>query len=462
MDYIFYDTETTGISPYFDQILQFAAIRTDSDFNELDRFEIRCQLQPHILANPGAMHVTRITAAELTNPNLPTHYDMIKAIREKLLSWQPAIILGQNTLKFDEPMLRSDFYQNLFPTYLTNTNGNKRMDSLPILQATSLLAPDAVIFPLNEKGNKSFKLDNMAPANGFNHENAHEAMSDVEATIFMCGLVKNGAPDIWNNFRKNADKFKVLGFTKRRYPYALIRSFFGKVSVSPVATIGVDPNNSNEVIVLNLGNCPDELSRLSDDEIRTKMSKSPKPILTIRANAMPSIWSFLDNPELADFTSLDMQTLQHRAERLNDLPDLKNRLKNLFLDNKAEFEESPFVERKIYSGFPSRRDENLMSAFHKLDWEDRWPISQSFEDERCKELGERLIFFHAPESMPLNKREKWVQKVQEKLYSEDPDCEWLTFTKAINQLEALILKQTGAQKKLLEGHRVYLEGRLAQ
>jgi len=177
---------------------------------------------------------------------------------------------------------------------------------------------------------------------------------------------------------------------------------------------------------------------------------------------MPSIWSFLDNPELADFTSLDMQTLQHRAERLNDLPDLKNRLKNLFLDNKAEFEESPFVERKIYSGFPSRRDENLMSAFHKLDWEDRWPISQSFEDERCKELGERLIFFHAPESMPLNKREKWVQKVQEKLYSEDPDCEWLTFTKAINQLEALILKQTGAQKKLLEGHRVYLEGRLAQ
>ena len=145
MDYIFYDTETTGISPYFDQILQFAAIRTDGDFNEVDRFEIRCQLQPHILANPSAMHVTRITAAELTNPNLQTHYDMIQAIREKLLSWQPAIILGQNTLKFDEPMLRSDFYQNLFPTYLTNTNGNKRMDSLPILQVQipSKLTPNS-------------------------------------------------------------------------------------------------------------------------------------------------------------------------------------------------------------------------------------------------------------------------------------------------------------------------------
>lgn len=122
------------------------------------------------------MHVTRITAAELTNPNLPSHYEMIKEVRKTLLSWQPAIILGQNTLMFDEPMLRSDFYQNLLPTYLTNTNGNKRMDSLPILQATSLLAPNVVKFPLNEKGNKSFKLDNVAPANGFDHQNAHEAM----------------------------------------------------------------------------------------------------------------------------------------------------------------------------------------------------------------------------------------------------------------------------------------------
>ena len=84
--------------------------------------------------------------------------------------------------------------------------------------------PNAVDFPLNEKGNKSFKLDRMAPANGFDHQNAHEAMSDVEATIFMCRLVKNNAPEIWENFRRNADKFKVLEFTKKKEPYALIRS----------------------------------------------------------------------------------------------------------------------------------------------------------------------------------------------------------------------------------------------
>ncbi len=42
MPYVFYDTETTGTETAFDQILQFAAIKTDDDLNELDRFNIFC------------------------------------------------------------------------------------------------------------------------------------------------------------------------------------------------------------------------------------------------------------------------------------------------------------------------------------------------------------------------------------------------------------------------------------
>jgi len=455
MNYIFYDTETTGLSSYFDQILQFAAILTDANFNEIDRYEIRCRLQPHILANPGAMHVTKISAAELTNPNLPTHYEMMKDIRKTLLSWQPAIILGQNTLKFDEPMLRSGFYQSLLPPYLTNTNGNLRMDSLPILQAISLLEPTVVNFPLNAKGNKSFKLDRIAPANGFDHQNAHEAMSDVEATIFMCRLVKNNAPEIWDNFCSNADKFRVLEFTKGKHPYALIRSFFGKVSVSPVATIDINPDNRNEIIVLNLLNCPVELSSLSDDEIRSRMARSPKPILTIRANAMPSVWSFVNFPELADYTKQDVQTLHSRAISLNELKGLKARLKDLYLDNKTTFEVSQFVEQKIYDGFPSRRDENLMSDFHKLNWEDRWSVVQSFKDVRYIELGERLIYFHSPKSIPEARQKFWKHEIESKLQMTDTDCEWLTVPKAITQAESMIAKNEGAKKTLLEGHLQY-------
>ncbi|WP_170518776.1 exonuclease domain-containing protein [Ruegeria atlantica] len=63
MTFIFYDTETTGTDTTFDQVLQFAAILTDADLNELDRFETRCRLLPHVIPAPGALLTTRVTPA---------------------------------------------------------------------------------------------------------------------------------------------------------------------------------------------------------------------------------------------------------------------------------------------------------------------------------------------------------------------------------------------------------------
>ena len=106
MPYVFYDTETTGTETAFDQILQFAAIKTDDDLNELDRFNIRCRLLPHIIPSPGALRVTHVTPAMLTDPALPSHYEMIRQIRDKLLAWSPATFIGFNSIAFDEDLLR--------------------------------------------------------------------------------------------------------------------------------------------------------------------------------------------------------------------------------------------------------------------------------------------------------------------------------------------------------------------
>jgi exodeoxyribonuclease-1 len=120
MKFVFYDTETTGTDTTFDQILQFAAIHTDANLNELGRFEIRCRLLPHVIPAPGALLATRVTPAMLTDPSLPSHYDAVRKVAEKLREWSPAIFVGYNTLAFDEPLLRQAFYQTLQPVYLTN------------------------------------------------------------------------------------------------------------------------------------------------------------------------------------------------------------------------------------------------------------------------------------------------------------------------------------------------------
>ena len=111
--YVFYDTETTGTDITFDQILQFAAILTDADLHELDRFETRCRLLPYVIPAPSALLATRVTPTMLTDPSLPSHYEMMLQIAQKLRKWSPAIFIGYNTLSFDEPLLRQAFYQTL-------------------------------------------------------------------------------------------------------------------------------------------------------------------------------------------------------------------------------------------------------------------------------------------------------------------------------------------------------------
>ena len=127
MNFVFYDTETTGTDRYFDQILQFAAVLTNERFEELDRFNIRCRLMPHIVPAPGALRATRITPAMLTDPALPSHYEAMSQIADKLRKWSPACFVGYNSLAFDEPILRQAFYQTLRPIFLTNTGGNTRV-----------------------------------------------------------------------------------------------------------------------------------------------------------------------------------------------------------------------------------------------------------------------------------------------------------------------------------------------
>ncbi len=102
MTFVFYDLETTGTSPAFDQPFQFAAIRTDDDFNEIKRVNLRCRLAPHILPSPHALIVTGVTPDQLTDPSLPDAFTFTQTIAELIHRWAPATWFGYNTIKFDE------------------------------------------------------------------------------------------------------------------------------------------------------------------------------------------------------------------------------------------------------------------------------------------------------------------------------------------------------------------------
>ena len=172
------------------------------------------------------MRVTGITVDQLIDPDLPSHYQMVRAIKAKLDEWSPAIFVGHNSMTFDEHLLRQALFKTLHAPYLTNTNGNSRSDSLRIVQAVNLFQPGILSVPADKKGRPTFKLDMLAPANGHNHVAAHDAMCDMEATIYMCRILADRAGGHWSNFVRFAQKAAVLDFVEQDEVFFSHRHFF--------------------------------------------------------------------------------------------------------------------------------------------------------------------------------------------------------------------------------------------
>ena len=453
MAFVFYDTETTGTEILYDQVLQFAAILTDDDLNEIERFDIRSRLQPHIVASPGAMYVTGVTAAQLDHPEYPSQFEMACQIHRKLCDWEPAQFIGHNSITFDEVLLRALFYKSLLPVYLTNTNGNSRLDTLKMLQSVSIYEPDSLTFPIAQNGRPTYKLDQLAPANGFNHANAHEAMSDVEATIFMCRKVRDLSPDTWSRYMRFSNKASVLDFCESEDVFGLTEVYFGRPYTFLLHKIGVNPENQNEVIAIDLQHLPEDFVGKTDDEITRMIRTSPKPIRRLRANALPGLIDADDAHPHSRLSDLSFSNVENRASQFNEAPVLKQRLLEIFIGAQPEFETSPHVEEQIYGGFPSPVDQEKLREFHKANWADRYNIVCQITDARYRELGELLIYTEAPQFLSEARRSVWALFVENRLMGTGEPSKALSLPKALEQVNDLLLNAQGENQELLIGHR---------
>src|ERR1700730_6435916 len=166
---------------------------------------------------------------------------------------------GYNSLQFDEHLLRQAFYKSLHPPYLTNTNRNSRSDALRMVQAASLFAPNALTFPVGDDGQFIFKLDQVAPLNGFAHNHAHDALADVEATIFLCRTIVEKAPDLWSAFMRFGQKAAVADHISSEPVFSLSDFYFGNPYSWLVSTIGSNTENNSEFYVYDLSIDPETL-----------------------------------------------------------------------------------------------------------------------------------------------------------------------------------------------------------
>ena len=458
MPYVFYDTETTGTKTAFDQILQFAAIRTDDDLNELDRFNIRCRLLPHIVPSPEALRATRVTPAMLTDPALSSHYEMIRQIRDKLLDWSPATFIGFNSIEFDENLLRQALFQTLHPAYLTNTNGNARSDAMRVAHAASIHASDTIAVPTDDRGRQTFRLERLAPANGYNHDQAHEAMADVVATIYMARLIRDRAPDIWQAMDRATTKNAVKEYVATESIFSLTERYFGRTYSWLVTPCGQNPEYDGQLAVFDLYFDPDDYRSLSAEELVGVLNASPKAIRSLRANAQPIMMPADAAPDGTKALQVPPDERRRRVEVIRGNPDFQTRVGQAQALRFADEEPSPHVEQRIYDGFPSAADQALMEQFHQADWGERAALAARIEDPRIGEFARRLIYFERPDILPDAQSAELSAWIAERVLNEDESVPWLTVRKALREADDLLQDASGVEADLLRAVKDFLYG----
>jgi len=426
MNFAFFDLETTGISPAFDHPLQFAAILTDADFREIERVDLRCRLAPHVIPSPQALAVTGVRPHQLLDPELPSPFEFARDLTALVSRWSPAIWTGFNSIRFDEEMLRQMFYQNLQPEiFATQFNGNTRFDIMTAVFAAFHRHPDLFNWPVDETGKVRFKLDRLAPLNGFEGHNAHDALGDVEATIHIARLIAQRAPSLWSELLANRDKANVQARLEQFAPLELVGRFGGGPPQGIIGCLcGSARHNPNQAFFFDVDAAdPGDLISATAEDLSAAIEAQPGLIRFVTVNKVPLL---LDPVSVTDE--------QHRRVRLiAEAPEFRERVAAVMAARKAVTlaAEPELVEKQIFSGFYSWSDKALLKEFQAADWPRRQEIVASFGDARLRQLGRRLVASYAPALLSEEERGQFAVWRRERWHApEHAETEWTTFGKA--------------------------------
>jgi exodeoxyribonuclease I len=239
-------------------------------------------------------------------------------------------------------------------------------------------------------------------------------------------------------------------------PVLLLSETFGGTPFNMiVAPISVSCGNPNEWAVFDLQFDPERLLTADDGALREAMDGKTKMIRRISTNAQPPLLSTEFTPANVRGGRLPMETYLERARKVHENEDFKRRISRLLPERYAAQPPAIYVEQRIYDGFPSHDDEARLAAFQRQDWSRRVGLIPSIEDERYRELSERVIATEQPQLLTATQRTRWQEWREERLLTTS-DVPWLTLADAIAELEGFSEAALGDQRQQLSDIRQFL------
>jgi exodeoxyribonuclease-1 len=425
--FFWHDYETFGRVPRRDRPAQFAGVRTDAELNEIgEPVNWFCQPAPDVLPDPEACLLTGILPQQALAQGLPEH--AFAARIEGVLAQPGTIGVGYNSIRFDDEVTRFLFWRCLIDPYAREwQNGCSRWDLLDTVRCCWALRPDGINWPKNDDGRPSFRLEHLTAANGLAHEAAHDALSDVRATIALARLVRAAQPRLWDFCLKLRHKDAVRAEIGVNRPFLHLSGMYPaeRGCMALVWPLAPHPTNKNELIVWDLAHDPAELAQLDAESARqrlyTRADELPEglarlPVKTIHVNKSPIVIGNLKTlgPAQARW-GLDIEQGMRHAERAAAFGRTLDGLWREVFTRPAAAAEAD-VDEDLYGGFVGNDDRRQLERLRALPPEQLAAKRPAFDDPRLPELLFRYRARNFPTTLGDDERARWEQHRRERLH----------------------------------------------
>ena len=422
--FLWHDYETFGATPRRDRPAQFAAIRTDAELNEIgDPIMLYCQPAPDFLPDPQSCLITGITPQHCLEHGVPEH-EFARTI-EAAFSEPGTIGVGYNTIRFDDEVTRHLFWRNLIDPYAREwQNGCGRWDLLDVVRMTYALRPDGIEWPRKEDGKPSFRLEDLTKANGLVHDAAHDALSDVRATIALARLIRQKQPKLFDfclELRRKERVAAEMGLhldPGQRQPFLHVSGMFPVEHgcLGLVWPLAQHPTNKNEILVWDCRHDPSELFELDVETIRTRLftrsADMPEgmtrlPIKSVHLNKSPMLVGNLKTlqPAMAARWSIDVEQARAHAALAAGGRNMSAIWAEVF--KKPAPGGVVDVDEDLYGGFVGNGDRRKLESLRQEKPQALAGMRPSFEDERLGELFFRYRARNFPHTLSEDERELW-------------------------------------------------------
>jgi exodeoxyribonuclease-1 len=426
--FLWHDYETFGRVPRRDRPAQFAGLRTDAELQEVDDpVVLYCQPPSDTLPDPQSCLLTGILPQHCLERGVAEH--AFAAAIERELARPGTVGVGYNSIRFDDEVTRFLFWRNLIDPYAREwQDGCGRWDLLDVVRCAWALRPEGLRWP-EVDGRPSFRLEALTAANGLAHESAHDALSDVRATLALARRLRQCQPRLWEFCLKLRQKSAVQAELARGGPVLHLSGRYPveRGCMAIVWPFAPHPTNRNEVIVWDLSEDPAQLMGLPTPAIRERLFDTGDalaarglarlPVKTIHINRSPVVIGNLGI--LSDATArrwgIDRVACDRHAQTAARISgEMAGVWAEVFA--RPAPEGTVDIDEDLYGGFLDNDDRRLLQRLRGLSPPELAAQRPSFRDARLDELLFRYRARNFPQTLDSDEMQRWRDHCHARLH----------------------------------------------